>query len=84
MSESSYELSDNQVNFINSTLRSIGMYPLSMIKTLIQVKIMYLNQIIKLGYEPLPPTVGRSWTGREQLYLPNFWKYGNNGIKYLC
>lgn len=73
----SYDLSGPQVKCINSLLRSVGMYPLSMIRTLIQVlPTIKVPNKFQLGYEPLPPTLGKSWTGRPQLYLPNFLKYG--------
>lgn len=32
--------------------------------------------ILKVGHEPMPPTVGTNVLGRKVLYLPSFFTYG--------
>ena len=32
--------------------------------------------ILKVGHEPMPPTIGTNVLGRKVLYLPSFFTYG--------
>lgn len=32
--------------------------------------------ILKVGHEPMPPTLGTNVLGRKVLYLPSFFTYG--------
>lgn len=32
--------------------------------------------VLKVGHEPMPPTIGTNVLGRKVLYLPSFFTYG--------
>lgn len=37
--------------------------------------------ILKVGHEPMPPTIGTNVLGRKVLYLPSFFTYGECASK---
>lgn len=37
--------------------------------------------ILKVGHEPMPPTLGTNVLGRKVLYLPSFFTYGEYGAQ---
>ncbi|KAF2984811.1 hypothetical protein EK904_009406 [Melospiza melodia maxima] len=49
--------------------------------TVLSQPLMYVKVLVQVGYEPLPPTLGRNIFGRQVYQLPGLFSYAKHIIK---
>ncbi|NXT79721.1 MTCH2 protein, partial [Zapornia atra] len=49
--------------------------------TVLSQPLMYVKVLVQVGYEPLPPTLGRNVFGRQVYQLPGFFAYAKHIVK---